>query len=314
MKPMLTGLLARHGPPSGSLAALVDDYVLPISWADLQPTARGGLETETLDAGLRGALARGARVKLRISGGGHAPAWAKRLGGKPFIMIDPRDRSRWSVPRFWTRAYGDAYAELHRLLAARYDSNPVLAEVVISRCTSVYAEPFLRQTSLRFNRNALLKAGYTVAADKACHRQEVVAHEVWSTTRSGLAFNPAQFVQSDGDAAVSDVFTRNMMIFCRATLGRRCVIENMSIRSPMSSLDPNPRRPHYKRMYAAMVKTGPPLAFQTAAPPRLGDCASTLRWAMARNAYFVELPRRPMSASAGCSWSGLSFADARLGR
>jgi hypothetical protein len=310
VKPRLTGLLDRNGPPPPELADVVHDYVVQVLWRDLQPTAGGPLATEALDAAFDEARARGSRVKLRVLAGAAAPGWAKRLAGRPFQMTEQSNGRVATVPRFWTPAFGAAYADLQAQLAARYDADPVLAEVVVSRCTVFYAEPFIRHTSVGSNRAALLAAGYTRAADKACHRGEIIAHRVWATTRSGLAFNPAQLVSADGGRLVDDAFTVRMMRYCREQLGRRCVLENQSIRSPISSLDQNPAQPHYARMYEAMRAARSPIAFQTATPARIGNCRATLDWAVLMGAWYVELPH---PATSVCSSRTLARAARLLG-
>lgn len=310
VKPLLTGLLDRDGPPPAALEDIVKSYVLNVDWKDLQPSSGDTLATAALDQALTQAKDRGARVKLRIMAGIHAPDWAKALGGGAVSLDDPHDGRTGTVPRFWTPAFGAAYAHLHELLAERYDSNPRVAEVVISRCTTFYAEPFIRQTSDAGNRKALLAAGYTRAKDKDCHRQQVNAHKVWKRTRSGLALNPAQFMTANGGRVVDDKFTAAIMRHCRDSLGKRCVLENNSIRSPISSLDPNPDQPHYRRMYRAMLRHSPHRAFQTATSARIGSCARTLDWAGDRNARYVELP---WDAADICTNRVLRAAARRLG-
>jgi hypothetical protein len=309
-KPLLTGLLDRTGPPPSSLEDVVKSYVVNVNWSSLQPSAGGALSTATLDNALAQARNRGARVKLRVMAGIHAPDWAKRRGGSPVKLRDPGGSSG-TVPRFWTSAFGSSYKDLQRKLAARYDDNKTLAEIVVSRCTTFYAEPFVRQTSVKSNRKALLKAGYTKSKDKACHKQEVKAHRVWSKTRTGLAMNPAQFVKAGGGRTVDDKFTVAMMRQCRKQLHSRCVLENNSIRSPIRSLDPDRRHPHYRRMYRAMTRHSTARAFQTATAERLGKCAKTLDWAADRGAAYVELPWNP--ADAGCTSKVLRSAARRLG-
>ena len=308
VKPLLSGLLDRSGPPPRGLRKLIRSYVINVSWRDLQPSS-GTLTTARLDKQLRQADRRGARVKLRVMAGIHSPRWAKSLAGGPVRLTDPHDRQSGAVPRFWTPAFGTAYAALQKRLAARYDDNPRVAEIVVSRCTTFYAEPFVRQTSHAGNRAALRKAGYTRAADRTCHRQQVSAHRVWKRTRSGLALNPAQFVTASGDRTVDDKFTAAMMRHCRQQLNQRCVLENNSIRSPIASLDPNPKQPHYQRMYRAMVRHHPLRAFQTATAQRMGTCAKTLDWAVDRKAAYVELP---WDATDVCSRKVLSSAARRL--
>lgn len=309
VKPPLSGLLDRDGPPPKGLRKLVRSYVVNVRWKSLQPSP-GALTTRALDRALRVAKNRSSRVKLRIMAGIHAPDWAKQLGGPPVRLTDPHDNQTGDVPRFWTPEFGAAYADLQQLLAARYDDRSVVAEVVVSRCSTFYAEPFVRQTSRAGNREALLAAGYTRAADKQCHREQVTAHRVWKRTRSGLAFNPAQFVTASGGRTVDDRFTAAMMRHCRDQLGSRCILENNSIRSPIRSLDPNPKRPHYQRMYRAMVRHHPARAFQTATAARLGKCAKTLGWAVERKARYVELP---WNATEVCSRKVLASAARRLG-
>src|SRR5205814_8510894 len=71
---------------------------------------------------------------------------------------------------------------------------------------------------------------------------------------------------------------------CRAVLQNRCVLENYSIRYPLSK-DP------YPAMYDAMHALGPTIDFQTAAPERIGDWEQCLQWAIAQGASSIELNR-----------------------
>ncbi|WP_243057057.1 hypothetical protein [Nocardioides sp. SR21] len=310
LKPLLTGVIDRNGPPPADLSDVVDAYVVQVTWAQLQPKRRA-FRPGVLDRAFEEASRSGSRVKLRVLAGIHAPAWAKRLGGAPVALHDPHDHQRGTVPRFWTGAFGSAYADLQQRLAKRYDADPTLAEVVVSRCTTFYAEPFVRQTSDTGSRRALLRAGYTAAKDKQCHRQQVVAHRAWKQTRSGLTLNPAQLVTRDGGRTVDSDFTIAMMRYCTRTLAERCVLENNSIRSPITSLDAGSKVKHYQRMYAAMATYAPSIAFQTATAERMGSCSATLDWAADRGASYVELPWN--AAEAGCTEQVLSQFSRRVG-
>lgn len=310
VKPLLTGVLDRNGPPSAELTDVVDGYVVQVTWAQLQPDRRT-FRLGVLDRAFDQASRSGMRVKLRVLTGIHAPGWAKRLGGAPVPLHDPHDHQRGTVPRFWTGPFGSAYADLQQRLAGEYDAEPVLAEVVVSRCTTFYAEPFIRQTSDAASRRALLRAGYTAAKDKRCHRQQVDAHRVWKRTRSGLTLNPAQLVTRDGGRTVDSDFTIAMMRSCTRTLGERCVLENNSIRSPITSLDAGSKVKHYQRMYAAMATYAPSIAFQTATAERMGSCSATLDWAADRGASYVELPWN--ATEAGCSKQVLARFSDRVG-
>ena len=135
---------------------------------------------------------------MRVLAGVQSPDWAKRLGGPPVQVTNPTNGQYGTVPRFWTRRFGAAYAKLQRRLASRYDDSCVVAEVRSPAAPSSTPSRSSGTPGCGANRSALVRAGYTPRADKACHRQEIDAHRVWSRTRSGLALNPAQLVGVEG--------------------------------------------------------------------------------------------------------------------
>ena len=318
IKPLLTGLVSRDAPAQPELAGVVRSSSVRILWKNLQPTSGDILNTSSIDKELE--KTGNARVRLRVFAGMHSPEWVKQLAGGPVAdFVDPVDvvagqpPKTEDIPRFWTPEVGAAYANLQRLLAAKYDGDPRIAEVVISRCSAFYPEPFLRQASYDGNRAKLVDAGYTIAADRLCHEEQIEAHQVWTQTRSSLAVNPAQLVESADRHVVDMAFTTEMMTLCRSSLGERCVLANNSIRWPLSELDKDrPEEAYYQRMYEAMAKLGPPVAFQTSVGARIGDCRETLRWAAAFPAASVELPRDPTLF--GCTQDVLTEIDAVLGR
>jgi hypothetical protein len=286
LKPVITGLLDRKGAPPAALVPAVDGFVVRVRWADLQPTASGPIaDHNAIDAAIAKAraLAPGAdyHLKLRVLAGTEAPTWAKNLDGGPVSYF--KGRKVLTYGRFWTSSFGAAYADLQAKLAARYDTVPEIAETVISRCTILDAEPFLRAVRTdRRTLSALVAAGFTASADQVCHTEEIDAHGVWAQTRSGLTLDPYDRIGADGTASVDESFTESMMVYCRNTLGARCVLENNGISSPLL---PDP----YPTMYAAIRAMGPPFAFQTASPKAIGDWYATLRWAADQGANHVEL-------------------------
>ena len=217
-------------------------------------------------------------LKVRLFAGIYAPDWAKSLAGPPIDISDPTTGASGTVGRFWMEDFGAAYSDLEAKLAALYDSAPEIREVTISRCTTVYAEPFIRDAKNTASVLALLAAGFTVAADKQCHQEEIAAHRVWVHTRSDLSFNPYQVI--DGSGRTDETFTDQMMDFCRSTLGARCVLANNSLRTPLQ----------FPLMYAHMHTLGPPIAFQTAVLNKIGDLGATLETAISMGAGSVELP------------------------
>ena len=82
LKPLLTGLLDRTGPPPEELEGIVKSYVVNVNWKTLQPSP-GAFRPGSLDRALRAANQRGARVKLRVIAGIHAPDWAKQAAASP---------------------------------------------------------------------------------------------------------------------------------------------------------------------------------------------------------------------------------------
>jgi len=301
LKPLISGLVDRDGPPDPAWQPVIGAYVVNATWAELQPDPVAALiPGNVVDTAItevrRLNQARPAAplaLKLRVLGGDGAPAWAKQLDGPPVPIQDDVSGRRGTIGRFWTTRYGDAYAGLQRLLSSRYDQVPELAEVTMGRCTTFFAEPFIRQASTPVTGAALVAAGYSAAGDARCLAEQIDAHKVWKRTRSGLALNPWQRVEPDGSVTMDEAFTETMMTSCIATLGRGCVLENNSIRwVPLAGL--------YDTMYRAMQRTGAPISFQTATPERIGDPLRTLDWAVAHGAAAVELnrdyPSYPMAA------------------
>jgi hypothetical protein len=258
-------------------------FVVNVHWQDIQPTQGGPIASNNA---IDQAIADLHRVdpsgrmgiKVRLFAGIFAPAWAKALGGRPVPIADAVTGAAGSIGRFWTPAFGAAYDDLQTKLAALYDSAPEIHEITISRCMTVYAEPFIRDTADPASVQALISAGFTVAADQACHREEILAHQVWVHTRSDLSFNPYQVVGAG--LAPDEAFSEDMMAFCRSTLGPRCVLANNSLRTPLQ----------FPQLYAQIKTLGPPIAFQTAVLKKVGSLAATLDEAIALGAGSVELP------------------------
>jgi hypothetical protein len=169
------------------------------------------------------------------------------------------------------------------MLAARYDSVPEIREVTMSRCTTVYDEPFIRDRNSPATVAALRAAGYTQAADVRCLNDQIDAHAVWRSTRSGLALSPYQRIDpaAGGDGVA---ITVPLMTLCRTRLGARCVLENNSLRTPLQGGD-------YTPMYARIQQLGPPISFQTATAAKLGGLETVIGIAVGMGASAVELPR-----------------------
>ncbi len=300
LKPAITGLIDPFGYPPASLVSsrTVSAFVVMANWADLQPQPGGPLvHPNAIDQAISEARASGTGlgVKIRFFAGVHSPAWALNLDGPPVDFPATPATSGGLVPRFWTARFQQAYADIQTKLAAAYDGIPEIREVTISACMTIFAEPLLRQAEQPANRQALLAAGYTDAANQNCLRNAIAVHrQVWRHTRSSMAFNPYQQINGDGTWANNPSVTDALMDDCRQQLGQACVLENNSVRAPISKLGAA-----YGLMYDHMQRLGAPITLQTATPSRIGclvasECPpgveSVLDWSVSLGATALELP------------------------
>jgi hypothetical protein len=287
LKPIIQGLIDRDGPPSKAFVGPVTAFVVNVSWSQLQPTPGGPLTPNNpIDQAIAAATALGSGigVKIRLLTGIDAPAWVKALDGGPVSVFSALDGQGGTIGRFWTADFGRAYDDLWEKLAAEYDAVPQVREVTVSRCMTVFAETFLRDTSDPTTVSNLLAAGFSATADQGCIQQEIADGSVWKQTRIGVAFNPYQEILPGGIVRTNEAFTESMMQYCRTELRAQCVLENNSIRWP-------PMGAAYTAMYASIQTLGAPISFQTATAARIGSLTQTLQWAAGVGANAVELPQ-----------------------
>lgn len=311
VKPPLQGLIDRKGYPAKPEArSSLGGFVINVNWNEIQPSSGNDLVTTKIDNAINQAKSSGLKIKLRLLAGSQSPNWAMSLGGAPITYYEPVDKNSvsYQVPRFWTSEYGQAYTNLQNKLASRYDKEDTLREITISRCMTVYSEPFIRGITDTRNATNLLKAGYTVAKDQNCQREQVVSHKAWAKTHSSFAYSPYQVVKtkSNGQPTVdTDVdFTIQMMDYCRANLGNLCTLSNNSIDAKVKA--------GYQELYDAIKARGPAITYQTESTTRLSDLASTLDWALAGGANAVELNAnysQDMSSSQLKSYNNKFFAN-----
>lgn len=317
-KPAIRGLLDRQRLAPTAWQPVVNAYVVPVRWADLQPTQGGDIVAgNAIDAAIAQVRALSGTthdtqprvsLKLRVLAGDDAPDWAKNLDGPPVAVTDTSTGAVVTVGRFWTPGFAAAYQDLQAKLAARYDTVPEVRDVVISRCTLYTAEPFIRNAGDPFSVTNLLQAGFTTADDHRCQTEEVDAHAVWRTTAASLALNPYPQLNPDGTTKVDEAWTEQNMDYCRSVLGARCVLENNSVRDPITALGAN-----YPSMYAHMRALGGPVAFQTAPFDKIGSLCNALGWTVAQGAWAVELPKG-YAANTGVTTAGLAAYDGALER
>jgi hypothetical protein len=279
--PQASGVMDRDEQPAAAFRSVVSGWVVPLAWADIEPT-QGTIRRSAIDAAVSAARAQGAFLKLRIYAGDESPAWAKALHGGAIQICDTDGAGCGMVPKFWTKEFGNAYANFQAELAAIYDGTPEIREVVIDRCTTLFAEPMLRQIGYKPNVDAFRAAGYTADLDDTCQRQAINAHQVWTQTRSSIALNPYQVINAGG-TTTDETYTEKIMNKCRNTLGPRCVLGNNSLSDTRESAD-------YRAMYNAIKRRGAPIYFQTAPYRKLQSLGATLQLAVDLGAGMVELP------------------------
>jgi hypothetical protein len=230
-------------------------------------------------------------------------------------MYDNWTGDKRRIGKFWTNTYRDAYNALQTELARQFDTHPLLAETVVSRCSLFYPEPLLRGVHgtargtmvldddnftpisiMEYNMRNLHLAGFTLAADKTCQDESLQAHDAWRFTRTQLAFseyseiadmtpggNPITSVRGD----YSD-YPVTLIRKCRTLLSSRCVLGNYSIRWPTI----------LSNIHNEIRRQGPPIAYQTAVATGpgtigIGDWRETLNWAAnTQKANSVELVAR----------------------
>jgi hypothetical protein len=286
LKPMLRGLLDRKGMPTSAYFSELDGFVVKVNWSDLQPESFGPIvANNAIDQAIAAVRttpgASQLQLKLRVLGGVEAPEWAKHEGGDPVNVY--KGARVFTMGRFWTPDYGVAYNDLQEKLAAKYDAVPEILETVMSRCTIMTAEPFLRadRDDTR-TRDAMLAAGFNVRDDTVCLREQTLAGRAWKRTRSALSADPYDNLAPDGTYTTDVEFTRKQMQYCRRKLETRCVLENDSVSSPLL---PEP----YPTLYRYMEALGPNIAYQTRNATRIGDAYAALNWAADHGANHVEL-------------------------
>lgn len=303
-------------------APLVNAYVIKTHWNILQPNNTSELITnvpnpennnQTLDESIAEATALGMPIRLRIYAGINTPNWVLAQVGSltwydPDVPLDT-----YTIPKFWTTAHRDLWNNFMTKLSERLDSNGTVSQVTMSRCSTVFAEPLIRQAADQRNLDNAVAAGYTQAADLQCQKDSMdIMQTTWRNTRVSFAFNPFQAIDETSCNPTCKIITpvnrlartKELIDYCRAQLLNRCVLGNNSLRDNATST--NPQNSEYDEMYAHIQSKGSPIYFQTATPAKIGDWAATLQKAIELGANSVELP------SGGGGYFNLPYDKATL--
>lgn len=289
LKPYLAGLIsmgdehcieqASNGcQPDNSMSdafgepGVVRGYVINVTWAQLQPTSSASFNPAPIDQALATMQTYNAehpampmRALLRVAAGSVAPTWAKQLAGGPVTIHERANGTTVTVGRFWTGTYQTAWRTLQGMLAARYDANPLIAEVSDTSCTHQSDEPYVNPTDSASIVN-LFAAGYSNAAYQACLTGSIHDYDAWATTPVDFTTNPFENLsETTQNGQVKGVYgplslsiSQGIMQQFRAALGGRAILANHNLTDPVLAADTG--------IYQTMAQLGKPVEFQTAAP------------------------------------------------
>jgi Beta-galactosidase len=209
--------------------------VVDVSWSQLEPT-EGVFDFSTLDADLAAVSAYNAAhpsatlgVKLRVWGANDAPEWAKTLDGSP-ISTDVNNQPA-TVGQWWPPDYRAAWAALQTALAVRYDSNPLINEVVVASCASLTDEPTVMAATPDVA-SVLLADGWSNAAEQACLDGALNDYAPWQHTAIYYPFGVVTTISPSGQRGIDPTVTTEVMQRCAASLssgGPWCILGNNAL-------------------------------------------------------------------------------------
>jgi hypothetical protein len=252
--------------------------VINETWADLQPTQGGTINTINIDNDLQAVAAYNSlsnvtqsspvSVKLRIYAGSNAPLWAKNLPGGPItIYRNPAgcngqtDTCPLTLGAYWTTPYINAWRAFQAQVATKYDSNPLIVAVAVTSCAQQTDEPFVASGGPISKAN-LKAAGLTDALQESCLSGAVGDYSAWANTDIDFTFNTYNKLAGGLDPT----FTETVMTQCRsaAGAGSRCVLDNHALLTPITASNGD------YPIYTTIQSMGGLINFQTQAPEGMG--------------------------------------------
>jgi len=269
--------------------------MLNVLWSQLQPTDANTFDFSAIDSGLSAVQAYNARhpdaavqVILRVFGGPNSPDWVKHLDGDPVTVI--HKALEWktgiaeTVGRFWSASYRSQWRALQAALAAQYDDNPLISNVMATSCSSITDESFIIPLDSESQHN-MLAAGFTDAQYQDCLLHSVDDYSAWKRSAVEFTFNPyrklqVKPIQTDEGLAVQ------VMTNCRTVLGPRCVIGT-------ECLGVCDQSPLYTAIFAQIKTLGAPVSFEPYSPATfstdMAQADATVDQAVAYGASSLEI-------------------------
>jgi len=246
-KPQLSGNATRQADwldtlhPNIDYLKAVQAVVIKVDWKDLQ-NEKGELTPQTPDAYISWAdrmnktYGLHIRFKLRIVPGVEAPDYVKKAVGT-FILtnagyenvagLQGRDSN---CVKFWKPEFMPYWEDFQKKLAAKYDGNEFIAEVVNSATSTATGESLIRAVANAggglTRKQSYIAAGYTIDADyKAITASIDVMAKYWKRTNCGMAITIWENINT---GKVTKDITKSQSIaeyLCKA-FGSRAVIGN----------------------------------------------------------------------------------------
>ena len=282
-KAALRGLVAMGRAPSPS-GTPTNDFeeinahpavyvatVINLYWSQLEPE-QGVFDDTQLQAALANITAYNAKYpatpvvgKLRIRMGAGTPAWVIATTGG--VTFTDANGDTGTIGQYWTPTYASEWQALQAHLASEFDGSSQIAEVAISSCSSLTAEPFIAPQSPSAI-SALHAAGYTDAEGMSCLSNAPNDYAAWKKTPLDFTFNA--FAQTDtGRPVANDTFPIQVMDAFRAKFGTRGVVANHGLQSPLAP-GAVPIYTEFTNLYNEALAAHPPsmspLEFQTYSP------------------------------------------------
>jgi hypothetical protein len=276
-----------------------------LTWAQLEP-AQGVFDDSALQNALATIAAYNARfpttpvtAKLRIYTGPNVPAWIFALTGGPITVAN--SSGSMQIAAFWSSAYITAWRALQAHLAGEYDASSAIAEVAVSSCASLTAEPFVAPLDA-VSLTAMEPAGFSDTSYQACLRGAPADYAAWVKTPLDYTFNGYRDFSS-GTLIADPAFTISVMQAWRTSLGSRAVVANHGLQPVIAS--------GAQPVYAELQTLGPPMEFQTISPTV--DWDASIATAMTYHPSEIEIwPTTAAGGSANVSLTQLQTYAAEL--
>jgi hypothetical protein len=187
-KPRVGGLVVVN---LGALDDGINHQLIRLLWSDLEPTTQGTYDFSSLTTALA-ALPTGALAKIGVQSGQYAPNWLKAATGTVDVW-STKDQIMSTVPLWWTSTAQTAWANLQTAMAAQFDTNPKVLQVIACEAMTAYMEPFILggddPSGVRLYNAGLENpaTGYTSAQAIATMLDNTMA--AWQRTRVELALH-----------------------------------------------------------------------------------------------------------------------------